>query len=83
MQTVEIPGYKRAIAPTAHDTTLEAEVADGILILAVGNLVFLSENGVAHTVTGALVGTVIPVRTSRINSTGLTATVALLYAQRS
>ena len=76
--------YRNAVVATKHDTTDEPEgVADAVMVAIAGNVSMVTETGEVLTFTAPPVGTIIPVRTKRINSTGSTATVVMLYAARS
>ena len=61
-------------AVTPSDTTKFAQSARGIYVGVGGDVVLLGEGGEVVTFTGALAGTVLPVRCVRVNSTSTTAT---------
>lgn len=70
--------YGSAVPVTTSDTA--ANHYRALLICAAGNVVFKPFNGgvtgSSITITGALVGSVIPVETAIVMSTGTTATLA-------
>jgi len=74
---------KEAVVLTKHDTNPLARQPQQILIAAAGNLVFAAQGSPSSaadiTITGALVGTVLPIRIAYLRSTGTTATVVGLW----
>lgn len=58
-------------------------VADAIQILVTGNAAVVTPNDVVITITGAPVGAIFPIRVKRVNSTGTTASVLMLYGPAS
>lgn len=68
---------RKLLAVTGSDTVSDpAGPFDGLLVGAAGNATILAEgDSTARAFTGLTVGTYIPVKIKRINSTGLTATV--------
>lgn len=72
--------YGNAKVVSKSDTVAEPEgVCDGLLVAAAGNISMVTPAGNVITITGAPVGTVIPIQTIRVNSTGTTATVVGLF----
>lgn len=72
--------YRNAVVATKHDSTNEPEgIADAVMVAIAGNVSMVTETGNVLTFTAPPVGTIIPVRTKRINNTGSTATVVMLY----
>ena len=63
-----------AFAITPHDSTDFEQVTRGIYVGGAGNIVAVMSDGTAVTFTGALVGTILPIRARRVNSTNTTAT---------
>lgn len=63
-----------AFAITPHDTNELTYVTRGIWIGGAGNVKVTTVNGDTVTFTGALAGTIIPVRAKIVFSTGTTAT---------
>lgn len=76
--------FTAAKVATAHDSNDDAGgIADAIQILVTGNAVVVTPNDVAITITGAPVGAIFPIRVKRVNSTGTTASVLMLYGPAS
>lgn len=72
--------YRRVVAITTSDATAIATgPTDAILVTTTGNVVFLYENGNVNTITGIPCGVLLPLRVSRVNATGTTATASALY----
>lgn len=67
-------GYSRAVAVTTSDVTNFVDGAcHAIYVGGAGNIVAIV-NGTAVTFTGAVVGSVLKIRATRINATNTTAT---------
>jgi hypothetical protein len=73
-------GYTLARAAAPSDATDEpAGIFTGVYVGGAGNVVVVS-GGVAVTFTAPPVGSIVPIRGSRINATGTTATaLVVLY----
>ena len=72
--------YKACVAITASDATpIATGVADALLVATTGNAVCVDESGNSFTLTAIPAGVIIPVRTVRVNATGLTAVLYALY----
>lgn len=76
--------FRNAHLATLHDTTDEPEgIADAVQTVLAGNLSIVTESGDTVTFTAIPVGTIVPIRTRRVRSTGSTAGIALmLYGPR-
>lgn len=81
MASTIITPYLKSTAITPHDSTDMASF-DGIYVGGAGNVVVVDVNGTATTFTAVPVGTILPVRGKRVNSTSTTATnlLALYFA---
>lgn len=77
-------GYTEAVNPTLSDTVAEpGGIADAFIMKIAGNAVVVTPAGTVMTFTALPVGSVVPVRILRVNSTGTTANaVGLLYGPR-
>ena len=69
---------KDAVVITTSDTVaLPRGVCNGIYVGGAGNVVVLTEGGSVVTFTAPVLGTVIPIRAVRVNTTNTTATLLL------
>lgn len=66
--------YERAVAVSPNDSTDLTDVASALYIGGSGNVKVDTVQGDTVTITGALVGTILPLRVRRVWSTGTTAT---------
>jgi hypothetical protein len=66
--------YTKAVAVTPNDSTDLADVASALYIGGAGAVKVTTAGGTDVTLSGALVGTILPVRVTRVWSTGTTAT---------
>jgi hypothetical protein len=67
--------YTDGVAITPHNSTNFSQgECRGIYVGGAGNLVVVKPNGSTVTITGALAGTIIPIKAIRVNSTSTTAT---------
>ncbi len=64
-----------AFAITPHDTTVQR--AKGIYVGGAGDVAVKTEDGTTVTFTAPPVGTILPIRTTLILSTGTTATLLI------
>ncbi len=71
--------YTKAIAISKSDTVAIGSPPDAIITTAAGNLVVVDAAGNKVTFTGIPVGTLLPIKALRIDSTNTTATAAALY----
>jgi len=72
--------YGHAAAVTKHDTNALTTPADAILVVVAGTVKLVSVSDDTVTFTASVpVGTVIPIRTKQVFSTGTAATVVALY----
>ncbi len=78
----EVFSHYAAVVP--HDTTNYADgEADALWVGGAGNAVVIRPDGTAITFTGVAAGTLLPVRSIRVNSTLTTATnMTALYTRR-
>jgi len=68
------------VAVTPHDTTNLTVPARALYVGGAGNLVAINGSGTAVTFTGLLAGTILPIRTTRVNATNTTASaIVALY----
>ena len=67
-------------AATPHDSNDEAFVSKALYIGGAGDVVAVMVDGTAVTFTGALAGSVLPIRAKRVNSTSTTATGIVFLA---
>ena len=63
-----------AFAITPHNSTDFDQVTRGIYVGGAGDVIAVMSDGTAVTFTGALAGSILPVRAKRVNATGTTAT---------
>lgn len=71
-------GYRAMVAITKSDT-VGIRPCDAIISTGAGNLVVVDSMGNVVTLTAIPVGTVVPVKVVRLNSTSTTGTAAALY----
>lgn len=64
----------KAAAITGSDTVDLADVSRGIYVGGAGDIKVDMANGGTVTLSGALAGSILPIRVSRVYSTGTTAT---------
>lgn len=71
----------RTEAATLSDTVADPKgpAKKGVLVTKAGNVSLVEGGGNTVVLTAVAAGTVIPIRTRRINSTGTTATVRLCF----
>jgi hypothetical protein len=62
------------VAVTPHDSTNLAQEARALFVGGAGNVACINKAGTAVTFVGVTAGSILPVRTLRINSTNTTAT---------
>ena len=72
--TIQSDPGQGAFAITPSDSTNFTVNARGIYVGVVGDITLVTEKGETVTFTSAVAGTIIPVRCSRVNSTGTAAT---------
>lgn len=69
-------------APITPSDSVEYELADALYVGAAGDATVLMEDGATVTLVGLAAGTVYPIRTRRVNATGLTAaSLVALYSR--
>lgn len=74
------PGFSKCITATASDTvTQPGNVCDAIVFLTTGNATCVDVEGNTVVFTAIPAGTVVPLKLARVNSTGYTAVIGLLY----
>lgn len=71
-------GYRTMVAIAKSDT-VGIKPCDAIIATGAGNLVVVDSAGNVVTLTAIPVGTVVPVKATRLNSTSTTGTAAALY----
>ena len=72
--------YKRCVAITASDANpIATGPTDALLVATSGNATCLDESANQFVLTAVPAGAVIPIHTSRVNATGLTAVLYALY----
>lgn len=76
MTVNELAPYTAAVAVTPSDTVNFTEVPRAIYVGGAGNIVAVMD-GAAVTFTGVPVGTILPIKPTRINLTSTTATLML------
>lgn len=71
----------RTEAATPSDTVADPKglAKKGVLVTVAGNVSLVDGGGNTVALTAVAAGTLIPIQTRRINSTGTTATVRLCY----
>lgn len=83
-----VKGYSRGTSGPASDakavtpsdsTDLPNGIARSLLVIAAGNVSFITAKGTTQTYSSVPAYTVIPVAASRVRATGTTATVVALY----
>lgn len=74
--TVQAP-YQTMVAVTPNDSTSVVD-NDGIIITAAGNFALTDGSGNNVTITGGLVGSIIPVKIALVKATGTTGSCALV-----
>jgi hypothetical protein len=73
-------GFKRVITITASDTVADpGGPIDALFVTTAGNLTILPVDGAAIAMVAVPAGTFIPIKTRRVNSSGLTAVVVGLW----
>ena len=74
MMAGTIDGYSRAVAITPSDATNFTEGACHAIYVGGAGAIVAIVSGVAVTFSGALAGTIIEIRATRVNATGTVAT---------
>lgn len=70
--------YRGAVVVVPSDVTAFARgVTEGIFVGGAGNVTALMEDGTVATFTAVPVGTILPIRATRVNATLTTATLML------
>jgi hypothetical protein len=70
--------YKAAVAVVPHDTNkFTRGVCQGIYVGGAGNVAAVMEDGTVATFTAPPVGSILPIRATRVNATNTTATLML------
>ena len=79
--TTPVSTARRLVAVTPHDSTNLADVAKALYVGGAGNVAILAAgDSAAVTLVGVPAGTVLPIQTTRVNSTNTTATnIVALY----
>lgn len=72
-------GYSRTFPVTPNDGVDLMVPCEALLVNVAGNLVFRNTVGTDITITGAVAGQVIPIKTRRVLATGTTATVTAMW----
>lgn len=81
MSDIQAVTYDDALAVTASNTVADpAGPFAALLVCVTGNLKFTTRAGTTITMTAVPVGTVVPLVTSRVWTTGTTATVVGMLA---
>lgn len=70
--------YTKIVAVTPSDSVSLAPPADALYVSVAGNIALVDIDGNASTIA-AVAGAILPIKTSRVNLTGTTATVFAMY----
>lgn len=79
MSTISAITYEAVAAVTPSDTANQGTFA-GLLVIATGNVSFITLNGVTVSMTAVAANTIIPIAVTRVKATGTSATVVGLLA---
>lgn len=76
-----LQNFERYFAITPSDTDDFATAPDAIYVGGAGNIVAVLPDGTAVTFTGALAGSILPIKCKRVNATSTTATALVGLVQ--